>query len=200
MRLSSLHARLKLWRFALGVLALSFLLACFGDAGRAVFRYQAALIPEAEFWRALTGHLVHLGWGHFWLNAAGFIGIWWLYGDQYRARVWALIFLICCAGISAGFLLFDPQMDYYVGLSGVLHGLLCAGAMRSLSRGGGLSDSLILLGTACKIVFEQTLGAIPFTQGLSGDTVIVNAHFYGAVWGLIFTAIYGAAHRSRKEN
>jgi len=189
MRHLSFYARLIPWRFALGVMALSFLLACFGDAGRAILRYEVTLLPEAEYWRAVTGHFVHLGWGHFWLNSAGVIGVWWLYGDQYSARLWALIFLTCCLGISIGFLVLDPQLDYYVGLSGVLHGLLCAGAARSCMQGKEVGDVIILAGLASKIIFEQTLGAVPLTEGLSGDTVIVNAHFYGAIWGLICAAI-----------
>lgn len=192
MGLSSFYAVIKLWRIALGVIALSFLLACFGDAGRAVLRYQVTFLLEAEYWRAVTGHFVHLGWGHFWLNSVGLIGVWWLYADQYSARLWALIFLTCCIGVSFGFLVLDPQLDYYVGLSGVLHGLLCAGAARSFIQDREVGDVIILAGLASKIIFEQTLGSIPLTEGLSGDTVIVNAHFYGAIWGLICAVILRA--------
>ena len=33
------------------------------------------------------------------------------------------------AMIDLGFVLFEPQLDWYVGLSGVLHGALAAGAV-----------------------------------------------------------------------
>jgi membrane associated rhomboid family serine protease len=100
-------------------------------------------------------------------------------------------------GIDLGFLLLMPQLHWYVGLSGVLHGLLTAGAVawwRGEDRRLTIALWTILLG---KLAWEQWHGALP----LSGDlTVIVSAHLYGAVSGLIAglmlaKRIPSAAHR-----
>jgi membrane associated rhomboid family serine protease len=82
--------------------------------------------------------------------------------------------------IDTGFLLLMPHLQWYVGLSGVLHGLLTAGAVawwRLEDRRLTLVLWLILL---TKLTWEQWHGALP----LSGDlNVIVNAHLYGAIGG-----------------
>jgi hypothetical protein len=84
--------------------------------------------------------------------------------------------------IDAGFVLFEPQLQWYVGLSGVLHGALAAGVVawwRHETRPLALALTLVLVG---KLAWEQWHGALP----LSGDMpVIVDAHLYGAVGGFL---------------
>jgi hypothetical protein len=67
-----------------------------------------------------------------------------------------------------------------VGLSGVLHGALAAGALgwwRQESKPLALGLTAVLLG---KLAWEQWHGALP----LSGDMpVVVDAHLYGAIGG-----------------
>ena len=58
----------------LGVLALG------GQRLRMLLQYDRAALATGEWWRLVTGHLVHLGWDHLALNVAGLIGLWWLYG------------------------------------------------------------------------------------------------------------------------
>ena len=42
-----------------------------GDPAREVLAYTREGVAAGELWRLLTGHLVHLGWTHMWLNLAG---------------------------------------------------------------------------------------------------------------------------------
>jgi hypothetical protein len=78
--------------------------------------------------------------------------------------------------------LLEPQLEWYVGLSGVLHGALAAGAIgwwRHESRALALALTVVLVG---KLAWEQWHGALP----LSGDMpVVVDAHLYGAVGGAL---------------
>jgi membrane associated rhomboid family serine protease len=84
------------------------------------------------------------------------------------------------ASIDLGFVFCEPQVTWYVGLSGVLHGALAAGAIawwRHESRLLALYLSVIFLG---KLAWEQWHGPLP----LSGDLpVVVDAHLYGAIGG-----------------
>jgi membrane associated rhomboid family serine protease len=84
--------------------------------------------------------------------------------------------------IDLGFLLLEPQLKWYVGASGVLHGALAAGAIawwRTESRTMALTLSAIVFG---KLAWEQVHGALP----LAGEMpVIVDAHLYGAIGGAI---------------
>lgn len=159
----------------------SVLLAWGGDAARLALRYERTAVMGGEFWRLFTGHLVHGTPAHLALNLAGLGLIAALFPRDYSLRQWLLILLASVAAIDAGFVLFEPQLQWYVGLSGVLHGALAAGAVawwRHESRLLALALTAVLVG---KLTWEQLQGALP----LSGDMpVIVDAHLYGAVGGL----------------
>jgi rhomboid family GlyGly-CTERM serine protease len=171
------------WAVLSLVMIIIIVLAATGDAGRMALRYQRdAVIHEHQYWRLLTGHLVHGSWQHVWLNLAGLGLVASLFRGSYSVMQWLAITLVSVAGIDAGFILLMPQLHWYVGLSGVLHGLLAAGAVawcRSEDRGLAIALWSILFG---KLAWERWHGALP----LSGDlNVIVNAHLYGAVSGLL---------------
>jgi len=164
-----------------------------GDTGRATFRY---LGPETAgvSHRWLNGHFTHAGWGHLALNIAGLLSIWALYAKAFREQTWHAFLFLCPIGISLGFTVLSPQISYYVGLSGVLHGMLAAGALSILlaprdgkfTIKGNWEELIVLLGLWAKIAYEQTIGAIPMTASIAGDTVVVNAHLYGAIIGTLF--------------
>lgn len=166
----------------LGLLCgLPVLFALGGEAARLALRYERTAVIEGEYWRLLTGHLVHATSAHLLLNMAGLGLIGALFHRDYSLRQWLTILLTSVAAIDAGFVLFEPQLQWYVGLSGVLHGALAAGAVawwRHETRPLALALTIVLIG---KLGWEQWQGALP----LSGDMpVIVDAHLYGAVGGL----------------
>jgi rhomboid family GlyGly-CTERM serine protease len=81
-------------------------------------------------------------------------------------------------------LLFDPGLDWYVGLSGVLHGLFAAGALRHW-RERPAAAALMLAVLAGKLLWEQLLGPLPGTSSVAGGPVIVDAHLFGALGGCL---------------
>lgn len=154
-----------------------------GEPLREMLRYErVAVLEHHEYWRLLTAHLVHGSWQHTWLNLAGLLLLSMLFRATYRCWQWALITLIAALSIDLGLMYLMPQLLWYVGLSGVLHGILAAGAVawwRIESTAMATALTCILIG---KLSWEQWQGALP----LSGDLpVIVNAHLYGAVGGLV---------------
>ncbi|WP_324314100.1 rhombosortase [Povalibacter sp.] len=161
---------------------MSVLLEFGGEPVRLALRYERAAVLEGAYWRLLTGHLVHGGIAHLLLNVMGAALIATLFGRDYTPRQWLIVLLASAVSIDVGFVLFEPQLQWYVGLSGVLHGALAAGAVagwRHESRSLALTLTLVLVG---KLVWEQWQGALP----LSGDMpVIVDAHLYGAVGGFL---------------
>ena len=73
-------------------------------------------------------------------------------------------------------------MLWYVGLSGVLHGALAAGAVAWWRYESKLLALLLSAIFAGKLAWEQWHGALP----LSGDLpVVVDAHLYGALGGAL---------------
>ena len=162
-------------------------------------RYQRELLPTQP-WRLLSGNLVHLGWSHLWLNLAGLALIQALFGAHLRLRDWWLTLVAASAAVGAGLAFWHPQLDWYVGLSGSLHGLFAAGLLLDLRR-PGWSGALLALGLVVKLGWEQLHGALPGSESAAGGTVLVDAHLYGAVAGVACGALWWwlAARRSQPE-
>lgn len=153
-----------------------------GDQVRLLLRYEREAVLQGEYWRLLTGHLVHGSWLHLWLNCAGVALLVALFPDHYSPRQWLLIALLSLIAIDLGFVFWEPQLGWYVGLSGILHGALAAGAMawwRHETKRLAAALSVIFAG---KLLWEQWQGALPLSGGLA---VVVDAHLYGALGGVI---------------
>ncbi|MCK5876272.1 MAG: rhombosortase [Candidatus Marithrix sp.] len=135
-------------------------------------RYSREDIENGEYWRLVTAHFIHLSWTHMWLNAISLIIIWELTVKSYS--FWW--FLACGFGISLGLWLFSPEVIWYVGLSGILHGLLASIARQRYP--------VLLVFLIIKLAWEQLYGGLPATADLTGGTVVVDAHLYGALIGI----------------
>jgi rhomboid family GlyGly-CTERM serine protease len=177
-------SRFRIWVLPGITVVVAALLAATGEWGREALRYDRELIADGEVWRLLSGHIAHLGWPHFLMNGAGLLLIWYLVATQFRLREWLLITALVVAGIDLGFWLLQPQLIWYVGLSGVLHGLLAAGSVSGL-RSRHSEYWLIAAFLLGKLVYEQWLGPLPGSEGTAGGNVIVAAHLYGAVSGAL---------------
>jgi len=171
---------LRHWQIPAILGFLGALAAFSGDQGRLWLRWDRAAIADGQLWRLLSGHLVHLNLSHLLLNGAGLILVWMLVGQNMSTSRWLLIIVVAIAGINAGFWWLDTELQWYVGLSGLLHGLLAAGLVAGLQNSRGES-MLIGLFVIAKLVFEQVAGPLPGSENASGGAVIVNAHLYGAV-------------------
>ncbi len=172
-------------------LAAAIALACvsFEAAGwRDVLAYDRSAIGSGQVWRLLTGHFVHLGWTHLVLNLAGLALVVWLVGPVFTLLHWAWVALISVTAIDAGLWGFNPGLDWYVGLSGVLHGLLAAGLLPRLLRRD--RESIVLAAfVLAKLAWEQFSGPLPGSESTSGGAVIVDAHLYGVIGGLVAGAL-----------
>ena len=159
-----------------------------GDRVRIALRYARSQIGDGEFWRLLSGHFVHLGWGHLFMNAAALMLVWALVGARMTLTNWLLSSAFIVAVIDAGFWWLQPQLAWYVGLSGVLHGLLLAGLLVGWPSMRTETVLLCFL-MALKLVYEQLLGPLPGSASAAGGAVVVDAHLYGAVGGLVAAAV-----------
>ncbi len=164
----------------LALLAIAIMLG--GETAAQWLRYDRAAIAGGEYWRVLTAHLTHLGWSHLLLNLAGLMLLQLLVGDALNPRGWLLLLLFSALCVSTGLWIFDPQVRWYVGLSGVLHGVLLGGALL-LAINGQREGIYLLLVTLAKLGWEQFAGPMPGSEATAGGKVIVNAHLYGAIGG-----------------
>jgi rhomboid family GlyGly-CTERM serine protease len=156
-----------------------------GEAGREALRYDRAGLAAGQWWRLLSAHLVHLDLDHAILNSLGLVLMWALFARDYRPRQWLLIVLGSIAAIDAGLWLRDSTVAWYVGSSGALHGIMAAGTLAHLRR-RDLDGWILTIFILLKLAYEQSMGALPFSQSHAG--VVVDAHLFGALGGAAVAA------------
>jgi rhomboid family GlyGly-CTERM serine protease len=184
-RLGALPVRAWLVPGTVVLVALALMLS--GDSGREWLRFDRGGITAGEVWRLLTGHFVHLGVSHTLLNLAGLVLVWFLVGRTYAWRQWLLVMAGSVVAIDVGLWFGSPQLEWYVGLSGLLHGVLAAGVVAGLADRSVEALVLAVLVTG-KLAWEQFAGPLPGSEATSGGAVVVDAHLYGVVGGVIAAA------------
>ena len=146
-------------------------------------RYQANWWAEGEYWRGYTAHWVHANWQHLLLNAIGLTLCMSIVSPTWSIWRWVAYHLYLPLGISILFTLRNPELNWYVGYSGVLFGIYLLAAIDLYPRDKTIAR---LLGAAIviKVVLEQS-GETTLTSGkLIGIPVVIDAHLYGLLLGL----------------
>jgi rhomboid family GlyGly-CTERM serine protease len=190
--------RLRRWWAILAILAICAALAAGGDELRELGRYERQTIESGEYWRLVTGHLVHLGFGHLWPNLAALAIIGALFTDVFGNADWWRASFASAAAIDLGLYFLDPEVVWYVGLSGVLHGFVAAGALALLLRREAIG-AVLAIGLCAKLSFEQLVGPVPFTAASVGGPVVVAAHLYGTAGGFLAEAVTHIIRRRRSR-
>lgn len=190
--------RTNLWFFtsiALAALAISLF-----PSIAPILRYDRAAIFAGEGWRLLSAHLVHLSWLHVLANLAALALLVLVLGRHARARAWLAVAVVSALGVGVGLLWLSPEVEWYVGLSGVLHGLFVYGAMRAWPTRPRIA-AFILIGMAVKLTLEFAMelwaGDDWPTLALAGP-VITAAHRYGASAGVIWMGLLTLADVARR--
>ncbi len=168
----------------LAIVAAAGLLALGGDPIREALRFGRQAIIDGQYWRLVTGHFVHLGVSHFILNAAGVLLVALLVYREFRPAQWLIVTLGVVASIGAGLLVFNPDLEWYVGLSGLIHGWLAAGTVSLLARRRPEAWPLAAL-LCAKLALEQWQGPLPGSAEATGGPVVVDAHLYGSIAGIL---------------
>lgn len=181
-------------RAAIACLTLALLIGalCLGGGQLTeLLRYDRAAIASGQVWRILTGHLVHAGLAHTLLNMAGIVLIALLFSEPMPLWAWAWRVLVISCGIS--FLMYWrlPQLEWYVGLSGTLHGLFVLGFWW-LFRQGDRFSLLLLAALTAKLAWEHLNGPISSNEALVGVPVLTQAHSYGALCAVIYLILRAA--------
>ncbi len=160
-----------------------------GEKAILLLRYQRDALASGEVWRLMSGHLVHVNWTHLGMNLAGLWLVWQIFYPLLRQGQWWLVFGASLLVIDLGLHYFNPQLLWYVGLSGILHGLFAAGAVMMI-RERGIRGSLFLLLLVIKLGWEIWQGAMPGSAESIGAAVITDAHLYGAIGGTVMALLF----------
>ncbi|MDN4504163.1 rhombosortase [Alteromonadaceae bacterium BrNp21-10] len=169
----------------LTILLIALLFFLFNDHIYSHLVYEREAILQGQWWRLITGHFLHSNFNHLLLNSGGVILLWALHGDDYKTSSYLYLMLIMTLGTGLGLLILSPQMQWYVGLSGALHGLFVWGARQDIKH-GRRSGWLLMLGVIAKIIYEQAVGASTELAQFIDANVAIDAHLYGTICGLIW--------------
>ncbi len=150
--------------------------------------WQRESLAHGEGWRLLSAHMVHLSPRHLLMNVLGLWLVTELLCETLTAAQWMSLLLVCALGTSLLLLLLQPQLQWYAGLSGVLHGLWSGGAAFRWLNEKKLVSLLALLA-----LFARLLSS---TYVISEFPVIAEAHWYGAFSGL-FWLVLARVHERR---
>jgi rhomboid family GlyGly-CTERM serine protease len=165
----------------------------FGDA----LEYHRAA-AFAEPWRLLTSHFVHLTLLHAILNAVALLLLGRLFEERLRPAEFFGILFAAPVVISLGFHFLLPELEWYRGLSDVLHSIYFAGCVvwvgTSTGRMRWLAIAALAAGTLKVLVEQPWDGSFPVHEVLR-IAVVPQAHLIGAVVG----AATGLVLRLRRQ-
>ena len=148
-------------------------------------------VAQGQWWRLWSGHLLHLGLSHALLNLGALAVILMLAWRQRMLAELAVAALVAMPLLSLALLWLDPQLDWYAGLSGLLHGLL---VMVLVRRGDMLAIVLLLLLVA-KLACEWRFGS----HGQQFE-VVTLAHRLGAALGVLWAVVrWRAGNRTARS-
>lgn len=147
------------------------------------WEFSRSAIAQGDWWRLLTGNLVHISWAHLFFDYAGFVVIWYLFQRQVTFWQWLWLLAVSAGSVGLGLWLWQPQLAYYLGISGVLHGMFAFAATLTW-RQDKLFAGVALALLALKILWEQTRGTLSNPE-MVGAPIVVDAHLYGALGGLL---------------
>ncbi len=143
--------------------------------------------PElpTQGWRFLTASLCHTNTNHLIVNSIGLIIIWQLFRRHFNWLNLLALLVLTSLAVGLALWLFDPDVIWYVGLSGTLHGLFCYGACKDLESKIRFGR-LLCIALVVKLAFEQWGPPQQAMADLIAANVLVNAHLYGALAGFIY--------------
>jgi rhomboid family GlyGly-CTERM serine protease len=100
-----------------------------------------------------------------------------------------MVFICCSLGCTVGIYLFAQQLNWYVGLSGTLHGMFIWGAYLDI-RHKVFSGWVLLGGVWLKIAYEQIEGPSVEVAKLINANVATEAHLFGAISAILVILVH----------
>lgn len=173
----------------LSIVLVAIVVFMFDDSLSKTFIFDRSALMNGEWWRIFTGHLFHTNHYHLLLNLGATLLLWSLHGQYYRASNYSFVLFICAITTSIGVYYFSKDINYYVGLSGVLHGIFVWGACCDIIN-KEKTGYLLLLGVWLKIAHEQWYGASEDVAQLISASVAIDAHLFGAIGGMVSTILF----------
>lgn len=152
--------------------------------------FDRSAIDDGQLWRVLTAHFVHLSPMHLLGNAMGVILLGYIAGRSLSNALGVTLLVWCLLVVGLGLYVFADYLERYVGLSGVLHGLILVAPFVSPFYSRRIAACFLVLIVA-KVLWEQSSFYDDMAMvGMIGGRVEANAHLLGTIAGLLFLLAY----------
>ncbi len=151
--------------------------------------YDRAGIDSGEWWRLVTGHLVHGDIGHLAANVLALVVLGGVLESLQRLGIKTLLLLVSfgIVVIDAALWLALPGLERYCGFSGVLNTLFIAAVYGQWRDSGDWLYPALAIAGLGKIAIESvSTGAV---LPLSSLPSVTEAHFAGYVAGLMLCCL-----------
>lgn len=161
--------------------------------------FDRSAINDGQLWRLFSAHFVHLSPMHLLGNAMGVILLGYIAGRSLNNALGVTLLIWCLLVVGGGLYVFADYLERYVGLSGVLHGLILVAPFVSPFYSRRIAASFLVLVVA-KVLWEQSSFYDDMAMvGMIGGRVEANAHLLGTIAGLLFLLAYYLM-RYKKDN
>lgn len=169
----------------------SVMLALYGAMGPqpGLLMYDRAGIATGEWWRLVTGHLVHADLGHLVVNVLALVILGGVLESLQRLGIKTLLLLVSfgIVVIDAALWLDLPGLVRYCGFSGILNALFIAAVYEQWRDTGDWVYPALAVGGLGKIAIES--GSAGAVLPLSSLPSVTEAHFAGFVAGLVLCSL-----------
>lgn len=178
--------------------ALAFVMLFLGlmpQATEALWQFDRTRIESGEWWRLITGQFIHYGFYHLAMNLSALLLCDFILLRQLSPVRYCVVLVLTTFTVGAGLYVGNPEMEFYGGFSGALHGLIITGLLLNLRPAPVFPFAALVLVLA-KLIHEQTAGYDP-QHPLLPVPVAVDAHLYGAIAGLLLGLILLAMNNAK---
>ena len=167
-------------------------LVFFVPVSSTILQYDRDRIGAWEFWRLLTSHWTHWSAEHLLWDVVVFLVLLAL-SLRINLKKTGIVLGSACVVIPLGLYVFQPELIYYRGLSGLdtaLFAFVAAHLVKSLKQKGDRVGQVLVLallaGLVLKIAYEVFVGeALCVTQMAPNVVVVPMAHVLGSGVGFV---------------
>lgn len=173
------------------VLTLLSVAATLWPGALATLEWQRTAIDRGDWLRLFGAHVVHLNARHLLFNLLGLALLAELLMERWHYRDIVSLCMASALGTSLLLWRFEPGLQWYAGLSGLLHGLWGGVALAGWRATRSRLHAGALAALAIKLAWLN-----PAASG-TGLPVVPVAHLYGAASGLVWAGLTHAWRRLR---
>ncbi|RVU83474.1 rhombosortase [Leucothrix sargassi] len=163
------------------------------------FIYTRDALDMGQWWRIITGQLVHTNWAHYLLNVSSLWLLALLFYNTLNAKTFTISLLLLVVSIGSCVHFFVPSIHWYAGLSGAIYGIYVVAAYEAIKQKDylmGVGVGVLIIG---KVIADHFMGPVNDTSGLIGARVVTEAHDFGVMSALVLIAL-DACYQYTKRN